>query len=46
MHTDCDGLDLDSLFDVSIGEVINVLVLKDILAAEGVDKGSTACSMQ
>jgi hypothetical protein len=41
-RTDGDGLDLDTVFDVSIVGIIGILVLEDVLAAEGVDKGSTA----
>lgn len=40
-RTDCDGLDLDTVFDVGIMGVIRILVLENVLAAKGVDKGST-----
>ncbi len=38
-RTDGDGLNLDAVFDVSIVGIIGILVLENVLAAEGVDKG-------
>lgn len=38
-RTDSDWLYPDTFLDVGIGRVVDVLVLEDILAAEGVDKG-------
>lgn len=41
-RTDCDGLNLDAVLDVGIVGIIGVLVLEDVLTAEGVDKGGAA----
>lgn len=40
-RTDCDGFDLDTVFDVGIVGIIRILVLENVLAAKGVDKGGT-----
>lgn len=41
-RTNCDGLDADSFFDVSVGGIIGVLALEDLLSAESVDeRGAT-----
>jgi hypothetical protein len=42
LRTDCDGLDLDALLDVGGAGVVRLLVLKDRLAAEGVDERCAA----
>lgn len=39
-RTDSDGLYPDTLLHMGIGRVVRVLVVQDILAAEGIDKGS------
>lgn len=41
-HTDCDGLDLDAVLDVSTVGVIGLLVREHRLAAQGVDEGGSA----
>lgn len=43
-HTNCDGLDLNTILDVGRGGVVRVLVVQYALAAQGVDKGGAACS--
>lgn len=43
MRTNGDGLDPDALLEVCVGGVIGVLWLKDLLPAEGVDKGGSSC---
>jgi hypothetical protein len=40
--TDSDGLDLDTLLGGRVRDVVGVLVLQNILAAEGVDEGCAA----
>jgi hypothetical protein len=37
--TNGDGLNADTLLDVSIGSIIGILALQNLLAAESVDKG-------
>ena len=41
-RTNCDGLDLDALFDVGSSGIIGVLVGENLFAAEGVDEGGAA----
>lgn len=41
-HTDCDGLDLDAVLDVSTVGVVGLLVREHRLAAQGVDEGGSA----
>lgn len=41
-RTNSDGLNLDAIFDVGFGCIVGLLMLEDILAAEGVDKGGSA----
>lgn len=42
-HTNGDGFDLDTLLNVSIGGIIGILTLQDLLVAQGVDECSSAC---
>ena len=44
LHTDSDGLDLDAFLDMRGGWIIDLLVSKNLLAAEGVYKGGSASS--
>ena len=41
-RTNRDRLDLDTVFNMSIGGIIRILMLEDVLAAERVDKGGSA----
>jgi hypothetical protein len=41
-HTDSDGLDLDTLLGSSIADIVALLVLEDVLAAERVDECGSA----
>lgn len=34
-----DGLDADALLDVSVGSIIGILALQNLLSAESVDEG-------
>lgn len=43
-HTDGNGLDLDAILNVGAIGVVRLLVGKDGLATERVDKGSSACT--
>ena len=42
-RTNRDRLDLDTVFNMSIGGIIRILMLEDVLAAERVDEGGSAC---
>jgi len=44
--TDGDGLDADTFLHVSVGRVIAILALENLLSAESVDKGRAACAAQ
>jgi hypothetical protein len=37
--TDGDGLDADTLLDVSVFSIVGILALQNLLAAESVDEG-------
>lgn len=44
--TDSHGLDTDTLLKVSIGSIIGVLALQNLLAAESVDECCAACGKE
>lgn len=46
LQFDRDRLDLDPLLDMGISRVVRVLVLENVLAAEGVDEGGASWSEQ
>jgi len=42
MRTNGDGLDSDTLLNMSICRIISVLSLEDFLSAQGIHKGGSA----
>lgn len=44
--TDSHGLDTDTLLKVSIGSIIGILALQNLLAAESVDECCAACGKE
>jgi hypothetical protein len=45
IRTDCDRLDLHTIFKVGYSWVVRVLVLEDLLSAEGVYERRAACKL-
>ena len=43
LRTNGDGLDLDTILNVSIGGIVGILMREHILVAECVDEGGSAC---
>jgi hypothetical protein len=42
-HTNCHWLDANALLNVSIGSVIRILALQNLLPAKRVDKSCASC---
>jgi hypothetical protein len=44
--TNCNRLDVNTFLEVSVGSIISILALEDLLPTEGVDEGCTACTRE
>jgi hypothetical protein len=44
--TDGNGLNTDTLLEVSVGSIVGILALQNLLSAESVDKSCASCEKE